>query len=186
MSILYLRDATGNIVPATTIQGAPGDNGTTFTPSVSDGVLSWSNDGGLENPPDFDFGAIIPNGGGNEFTLLDTFDLSTGAVSYELNGLDVKEVIVCTDAETLETPGVVKINGIYCSYNATSSLKFDYAYFRAVWVDGKVFTIFPRNSSGGENIALERCFTVGGTAINTITFEMAQANAIGNIFVYAR
>ena len=36
------------------IQGAPGSNGTngiTFTPSVSaDGTLSWSNDGGLENP----------------------------------------------------------------------------------------------------------------------------------------
>ena len=36
------------------IQGAPGSNGTngiTFTPSVAaDGTLSWSNDGGLENP----------------------------------------------------------------------------------------------------------------------------------------
>lgn len=31
--------------------GNPGDNGTTFTPSVSeDGVISWTNDGGLSNP----------------------------------------------------------------------------------------------------------------------------------------
>lgn len=31
--------------------GAPGENGATFTPSVSDGgVLSWTNDKGLENP----------------------------------------------------------------------------------------------------------------------------------------
>ena len=34
------------------IQGVPGSNGITFTPSVAaDGTLSWSNDGGLENPP---------------------------------------------------------------------------------------------------------------------------------------
>ena len=34
------------------IQGTPGSNGITFTPSVAaDGTLSWSNDGGLENPP---------------------------------------------------------------------------------------------------------------------------------------
>lgn len=31
--------------------GNPGDNGTTFTPSVSEeGVISWTNDGGLSNP----------------------------------------------------------------------------------------------------------------------------------------
>ena len=31
--------------------GAPGATGTTFTPSVSaDGTLSWTNDGGKENP----------------------------------------------------------------------------------------------------------------------------------------
>ena len=34
------------------VQGTPGSNGITFTPSVAaDGTLSWSNDGGLENPP---------------------------------------------------------------------------------------------------------------------------------------
>ena len=35
--------------------GAPGQAGTTFTPSVStDGVLSWTNDGGKENPASVD------------------------------------------------------------------------------------------------------------------------------------
>jgi hypothetical protein len=33
------------------IQGETGDNGLTFTPSVSsDGVISWTNDGGAANP----------------------------------------------------------------------------------------------------------------------------------------
>ena len=42
-----LRGQTG----ATGAAGAKGANGTTFTPSVSSaGVLSWSNNGGLNNP----------------------------------------------------------------------------------------------------------------------------------------
>lgn len=39
-------------------KGEKGKDGATFTPSISDGVLSWSNNGNLENPPDFDFAAI--------------------------------------------------------------------------------------------------------------------------------
>ena len=40
-------DANGNI----TIEGGTGQDGTTFTPSVSaDGTLSWTNDGGKDNP----------------------------------------------------------------------------------------------------------------------------------------
>mgnify|MGYP004562065031 CR=1 FL=1 len=36
-------------------QGDQGPNGTTFTPSVSDsGIISWTNDGGLENPSSVD------------------------------------------------------------------------------------------------------------------------------------
>lgn len=34
--------------------GADGKDGTTYTPAVSDGVLSWTNDGGLENPEPVD------------------------------------------------------------------------------------------------------------------------------------
>lgn len=34
---------------------AKGKNGITFTPHISDDfILSWTNDGGLENPPDCD------------------------------------------------------------------------------------------------------------------------------------
>lgn len=49
-------DANGNVVIAggsgeAGADGADGEDGVTFTPSVSaDGVLSWTNDGGLENP----------------------------------------------------------------------------------------------------------------------------------------
>ena len=89
MSIMYIRDTSGNLVPVRTIQGTTGpqgpqgptgdqgpqgdigpqgpqgdigptgDNGATFTPSVSeDGVLSWTNDKGLTNPPPVDIAAL--------------------------------------------------------------------------------------------------------------------------------
>lgn len=40
----------GTITPIVT-QQIPRKNGVTFTPSISNGVLSWTNDGGLPNPP---------------------------------------------------------------------------------------------------------------------------------------
>lgn len=49
---IYIWDGTtSSWVNNGRLQGAAGKNGTTFTPAVSqDGVLSWTNDGGLENP----------------------------------------------------------------------------------------------------------------------------------------
>lgn len=46
-------DGEGNITirALTTEEGGGGTNGYTFTPAVSaDGIISWTNDGGLENP----------------------------------------------------------------------------------------------------------------------------------------
>lgn len=49
---IYIWDGTtSSWVNNGRMQGAAGKNGTTFTPAVSqDGVLSWTNDGGLANP----------------------------------------------------------------------------------------------------------------------------------------
>ena len=49
---IYIWDgATSSWVNNGRLQGAAGKNGTTFTPAVSqDGILSWTNDGGLANP----------------------------------------------------------------------------------------------------------------------------------------
>lgn len=61
MSLKYKDHETGEWIRQRTIKGDPGENGkdgVTFTPSISDGVLSWSNNGNLENPPDFDFSTI--------------------------------------------------------------------------------------------------------------------------------
>lgn len=49
------------------VDGAPGSDGVTFIPSVSeDGVLSWTNDGGLENPEPVNIKGPSGEGGGGE------------------------------------------------------------------------------------------------------------------------
>ena len=48
---IYIYGAVSGWVNNGPLQGAPGASGATFIPSVSaDGLLSWSNDGGLTNP----------------------------------------------------------------------------------------------------------------------------------------
>lgn len=44
-----------NLKAAEFIRGPKGDTGSTFTPHLDSGVLSWTNDGNLENPSNFDF-----------------------------------------------------------------------------------------------------------------------------------
>lgn len=57
MSVLYIKDASGNWQAVTAFEGPPGapgeagQKGVTFRPTVSSsGVISWTNDGGLTNP----------------------------------------------------------------------------------------------------------------------------------------
>lgn len=53
--------------------GADGKQGTTFTPSVSkDGELSWTNDGGLENPETVNIKGIGLNGGIPDYSRMYT------------------------------------------------------------------------------------------------------------------
>lgn len=48
---IYIYGAVSGWVNNGPLQGAPGASGATFIPSVSaDGLLSWSNDGGISNP----------------------------------------------------------------------------------------------------------------------------------------
>ncbi len=57
MSVLYIKDASGNWQAVTAFEGPPGapgeagQKGVTFRPTVSSsGVISWTNDGGQTNP----------------------------------------------------------------------------------------------------------------------------------------
>lgn len=74
--------------------GADGKNGATFTPAVSSaGVLSWTNDGGLENPASVDIrgpagpaGAGVPDGG-TEGQLLGKTESGTAWVDPPQSGV---------------------------------------------------------------------------------------------------
>ena len=48
--------------------------GATFTPAIIDGILSWANDAGLENPESFDFNSLIENEGEMWFPVDETTD----------------------------------------------------------------------------------------------------------------
>lgn len=48
--------------------------GATFTPAIVDGILSWANDAGLENPESFDFNSFIEDEGEMWFPVDETTD----------------------------------------------------------------------------------------------------------------
>lgn len=75
---------------ATGLDGAPGKDGVTFTPHVdADGNLSWTNDGGLPNPPTVNIMGPKGDGEGMEkenvnFTEFGGLDFRDGAVANAL------------------------------------------------------------------------------------------------------
>lgn len=72
------------------IQGAKGDPGPVFTPSVSsDGVLSWTNDGGLENPDPVSVKGPKgdPGDGDMNKSVYDTQNRSTDIFQYVDNSI---------------------------------------------------------------------------------------------------
>ena len=46
--------------------------GATFTPVIVDGILSWANDAGLENPEAFDFNSLLESEGEMWFPVNET------------------------------------------------------------------------------------------------------------------
>lgn len=87
--------------------GSKGDPGTTFTPSVSEeGVLSWTNDGGLPNPEPVDIKG--PPGGGTDITAGDGLnkDGSTLSVDNPVRG-------IMTQGEYDALPEAQKAKGTY-------------------------------------------------------------------------
>lgn len=64
--IVYLTDGTRKDLGR--VRGA------TFTPSIIDGILSWANDAGLDNPESFDFNSLIEDEGEMWFPVGDITD----------------------------------------------------------------------------------------------------------------
>ena len=48
--------------------------GATFTPAIVDGILSWANDAGLDNPESFDFNSLLEGEGEMWFPVDESTD----------------------------------------------------------------------------------------------------------------
>lgn len=71
------------------LQGAKGESGTTFTPSVSsDGILSWSNNDGKENPPSVNIkgGTGADGASGQDGTTFTPSVSAAGVLSWTNDG----------------------------------------------------------------------------------------------------
>lgn len=64
--VVYLTDGTKKDLGR--VRGA------TFTPALIDGILTWANDAGLDNPESFDFNALLENEGEMWFPVNENTD----------------------------------------------------------------------------------------------------------------
>lgn len=107
--------------------GTSGEDGATFTPSVSEeGVLSWTNDKDLPNPEPVNIkglqgepGVGVPTGGtiGQVLSKNSDDDYDTSWIDVQLGGLNIVELIGTSEepvnlSEVLEV-GIYKVSGYY-------------------------------------------------------------------------
>lgn len=65
-------------------QGADGVDGTTFTPSIENGVLSFTNDGGKENPQPYDLKQLTSEQVTLLTTLAQSFQVVDGKIKFSV------------------------------------------------------------------------------------------------------
>lgn len=126
LSIAQKLEEQNEILSNATIKGKDGTNGTTFTPYVSaDGTLSWTNDGGLENPEPVNIvgnvesiGEIVPSTGDSETAVM-----SQKAVTKELDQLSADILDLSKDIGPFaENLAVLSENYRHTSMTKTSSI----------------------------------------------------------------
>lgn len=119
--------------------GDPGINGVTFTPAVSaQGVISWTNDGGLPNPQSQDIKGVKGDPGPNEVTGKTATDIDGVLYGYkgEISGIEIDDKPT-DSSNNLITSGAVAsaIEGVevyWATYGTTT-----YAELTAAWNESK-------------------------------------------------
>lgn len=59
--------------------------GATFTPAIINGILSWANDAGLENPESFDFNSLIEDEGEMWFPVNESTEEDQPTENLDIN-----------------------------------------------------------------------------------------------------
>ena len=124
----------------------------------------------------------IPSGGGGEgsFNLIDTYDVSTGALSYETTGLSLNEIVLVIDTAGTWGGQLLYINNTSVGFNAKIATG-------AVWLrklaSGIFQEIYPRGYS--DNLAITCAVPIPGDKIETIKVQFSSATS-GIIKIYGR
>ena len=124
----------------------------------------------------------IPSGGGGEgtFNLIDTYDVSTGALSYETTGLSLNEIVLVIDTEPTWGGQFLYINNTSVGFNAKRVTA-------AVWLrklaSGIFQEIYPRGTT--DNLALTCAVPIPGDKIETIKVTFSSVTS-GIIKIYGR
>ena len=124
----------------------------------------------------------IPSGGGGEgsFNLIDTYDVSTGALSYETTGLSLNEIVLVIDTAGTWGGQLLYINNTSVGFNAK-------LVTAAVWLrklaSGIFQEIYPRGTS--DNLAITCAVPIPGDKIETIKVQFSSATS-GIIKIYGR
>lgn len=149
----------------------PNPNALTFT-----GTFTGSYDG--SNPLTVE----IPSGGGGEgsFNLIDTYDVSTGALSYETTGLSLNEIILVVNPAGNWSGQMLYINNTSVGFHAKVASS-------AVWLRKLTGGIFQEIDTRGYSdiLALTSAVPVPGDKIETIKVTFSSATD-GVIKIYGR
>ena len=123
----------------------------------------------------------IPGGGGEgSFNLIDTYDVSTGALSYETTGLSLNEIVLVIDTAGNWGGQLLYINNTSVGFNAKLATG-------AVWLrklaSGIFQEIYPRGTA--DNLAITCAVPIPGDKIETIKVQFSSATS-GIIKIYGR
>lgn len=119
--------------------GDPGKDGVTFTPNVTaQGVISWTNDGGLPNPQSQNIKGVQGDPGPNVVTGKTATDIEGVFFGYkgEISGIPIDSVPTDKSANLVESGGVhsaiENAKVFWATYDTTT-----YAELTAAWNEGK-------------------------------------------------
>ena len=149
----------------------PSPNALTFT-----GAVTGSYDGSEAVTVE------IPSGGGGEgsFNLIDTYDVSTGALSYETTGLSLNEIVLVIDTAGTWGGQLLYINNTSVGFNAKRATS-------AVWLrklaSGIFQEIYPRGTT--DSLAITGAVPIPGDKIETIKVTFSSVTS-GIIKIYGR
>ena len=167
------------------IKGKSGDNGVTFIPSVSsDGIISWTNDGGLDNPAPVNIKGPAGDDADTSNCVLLTGNQTVGGIkTFSSNSSILKSspifslknlaVIKGTTPETIQSASLVftdslgaNLSRLISSYDSNGAINT---------------TIYAHNPSGEGNVQIKLSYPASGSPSVALNYAPAADDNSLNI-----